>query len=280
MADDRTDDRELTLELARVLDVATTPAALAPLFDSAPELVEWSLNAAGDARGTLRASVWTRDRDRAARTLAALAPEHVAIREQLAIGDEFEGIGLALRPGAAPAVRWWQLADDGAALAESALRAWPQHAAELTALLADAGGAHACTAVGAELPGRETLYVRLADPEVAVRVLARARVPVSRAANLFWKGICGLEPGGRPWPQVWAGRSFGPAGGWKFYYFARGDELRRTDEVLLAAAGASDATRAAWTRVRDATGGPCLQLLGLVIRDAHPAGFTVYLARF
>ncbi|MDQ3368468.1 MAG: hypothetical protein M3680_23830, partial [Myxococcota bacterium] len=147
-----------------------------------------------------------------------------------------------------------------------------------------------CTAVGIEARTaggadagddhrRHTIYARLGDPASAVRVLEAARVPVTAAANLFWKGICGLEPGGRAWPKVWAGRSLGTDGGWKFYYFARGDELRRTDAVLLAAVRAAPALHAAWQQLSAATGGPCVQLIGLTIRDHQPPAFSVYLAR-
>jgi len=261
-------DRALTLELASTLGVAVDDAALAPLFAIQPELVEWSINAAADPRGTLRVAAWSRDRAR-----VVLPPAHAALREQLLCGDDFEGLGLALHADRPPALRWWLLASDGAELAARARATWPAHA-ELDALLAAAGGDRACTAVGAELPGRATVYVRLPDPEAAVRVLELARVPVSASANLFWKGICGLEPGGRPWPKVWAGRSVGSDGGWKFYYFARGDELRRTDAVLLEAVGASPELR----RACAAVGNPAIQLIGLTVRDAP--SFTVYLARF
>jgi len=264
-------DRALTLELASTLGVAVTDDALAPLFALAPELVEWSINAGPDPRGTLRVAAWTRDRARVARVIP---PEHAAMRDHLLCGDDFEGLGLALHPDQPPAARWWLLASEGAELAARARAAWPHHAAELAALLAAAGGDHALTAVGAELPGRETAYVRLADAAAAVRVLELAQVPVSRQANLFWKGICGLEPGGRAWPQVWAGHSIGRAGGWKFYYFARGDELRRTDAVLLDAVGAAPELRAACALVG---GNAAIQLIGLTVRD-RPS-FTVYLGR-
>ena len=275
------DDHEITRELAAAIGVPDTIDALAPLIELAPELVEWSINGDADPRGTLRISAWTKDRTRAAAAMAKLAPDHVSVRERL-LGDDFEGIGLALREHAPASVRWWALTDDGVAMAERAHESWPEHAAEIDTLLAAAGGPHACTAVGIETSPahqRRTVYVRLADPTIAVRVLELAGVVVTRATNLFWKGICGLEPGGREWPKVWAGRSFGSDSGWKFYYFARGDELRRTDEVLLEAVQAGPAVRRGWACVRAATGGPCVQLLGLTIRPDVAPAFTAYLAR-
>src|SRR5690606_35904321 len=104
-------------------------------------------------------------------------------------------------------------------------------------------------------------------------------VTVSRPVNLFWKGLLGLEPGGRSWPKVWVGRSIGEGGGWKFYYFARGDELRRTDEVLLDAIGAGPELAASWQLMRSITSGPWIQLIGLTIPEGGPRSFTAYLAR-
>jgi hypothetical protein len=274
------DDRELTRQLAGAVGV-DAPAELATLFDLGPELVEWSINSGPDPRGALRVSAWTRDRGRAAAALARLAPGHVATREQL-LDDDYEGLGLALRAGSPPSVRWWALADEGVRMADKARAHWSAHEGAIEALLAAVGGPHACTAVGIEASARhrrETVYVRLATPAAAIRVLELAAVPVTKATNLFWKGICGLEPGGRPWPKVWAGRSFGSDAGWKFYYFARGDDHRRTDEVLLAAIDAPPALRHAQELVRAVTSGPCVQLLGLTIRTGRAPTFTVYLAR-
>ena len=277
------DDLALTVQLAATMNVPTSGAELAPLFAIEPELVEWSLNSAHDPRGVLRVSAWTRDRWRAARALEALAPDRVAMREVLVDLDEYEGVGLALRAGEAPSVRWWAFASEGEKMAARALAAWPAHAPVIDDLFATVGGPHTCVAVGLETSGdhrRETIYARLPDAAAAIRVLEVARVRVSREANLFWKGLCGLEPGGRSWPKVWVGRSVGAHPGWKFYYFARGDELRRTDEVLLAAVEASPELRASWEVLRgDVPDRPCIQLIGLTIPEERPPAFTVYLGR-
>jgi hypothetical protein len=277
------DDRALTGELAAIAGVPVAGAELDALFGFAPELTEWSVNAAEDRRGTLRASVWTKDRRAAEAVVERFAPAQRAAREAL-VGHDFEGVGLALRGDGRSSFRWWSLADDGAALAERARRVWPQHAAEIEAVLAAAGGTYACAGVGLEVAGtalRHTVYAELRQPSAALHVLELAGVVVSQPANLFWKGIVGLEPGGRPWPRVWVGRSFGPAGGWKFYYFSRGDELRRSDEVLLDAVSASPEARGVWARLRTVSPGPCIQLIGLTFPDAGGApSFTTYLARF
>lgn len=275
------DDRALTAELAAAAGVQVTAGELDALFGFAPALTEWSVNAAADRRGALRASLWTQDRDATARVVERFAPGELATRRALA-GDDFEGVGIAMRGDGRSSFRWWALADDGAALAARARRTWPEHGAAIDAMLAAAGGAHACAAVGLEAAAaavRRTVYAELRRPEDAIRVLALARIPVSQPANLFWKGILGLEPGGRPWPRVWVGRSFGPAGGWKFYYFARGDELRRSDEVLLDAVSASPAARGVWERLRAAAGGPCVQLVGLTFPEDGSPSFTTYFAK-
>lgn len=280
---DRVDDFALTMRLAEAMNVPAAAPELASLFEVAPELVEWSINSAHDPRGTLRMSVWTRDRMRAARALHVLAPDRIAMRDLLVDPEEYEGVGLALRAGEPPSVRWWSFASEGEQMAERARIAWPDHAPMMDELFAAIGGPHTCTAVGIESVGdhqRETIYARLPDAAAAIRVLELARVTVSRASNLFWKGLCGLEPNGREWPKVWVGRSVGAHPGWKFYYFARGDELRRTDEVLLAAVEASPELRASWQVLRDVVPDrPCIQLLGLTIPDGAPPTFTVYLGR-
>jgi hypothetical protein len=272
------DDRELTQRLAAASGVAASAAQLAPLFDLAPDLTEWSINPASDRRGTLRVSVWTRDRGAGAAALERLAPELCATRARL-IGDDYEGLGLALRTGEPATVRWWALATDGARMAARARAAWPEHAGEIDHLLAATGGPRTCAGAGVEDARRKTIYAELRRPEAALRVLELAQVRVSRAANLFWKGLLGLEPGGRPWPKVWVGRSIGDGGGWKFYYFARGDELRRTDEVLLAAIAAGPELEASWRLLGAVTPGPWVQLIGLTIPEGGEPSFTAYLAR-
>ena len=271
------------MQLAAAMDVPAPGPELAALFELAPELVEWSVNSVSDPRGTLRVSAWSRDRWRAARALELLAPDQTSIRELLVDAEEYEGLGLALRSGELPTVRWWSFASEGRAMAERARAAWPAHAAMIDELFATVGTEDACTAVGLESSGghqRETVYARLRDAATAIRVLELARVQVSRAANLFWKGLCGLEENGRTWPKVWVGRSIGAHPGWKFYYFARSDELRRSDEVLLAAVEAGPELQASWQVLRAAVPDkPCIQLIGLTIPDGLPPAFTVYLGR-
>ncbi|HWU89242.1 MAG TPA: hypothetical protein VN253_18375, partial [Kofleriaceae bacterium] len=157
--------------------------------------------------------------------------------------------------------------------------AWPQHAGELERLLAATGGPRTCAGAGIEGAQRQTVYAEVRTPEAAVRVAELARVRVTRATNLFFKGILGLEPGGRPWPKVWVGRSLGPGGGWKFYYFARGDELRRTDQVLLGAISAGPEQQEPWRLLRSIAPGPWIQLVGLTVPEDGPPSFTAYLAR-
>jgi hypothetical protein len=272
------DDRELTLRLAAAAGVDAALAHLAPLFDLSPELVEWSVNPAADPRGTLRVSAWTKDRAAAAAALDRMAPELRAVRDRL-VGDDYEGLGLALRTGGAPSVRWWALTSDGEAQAARVRAAWPEHAAELARLLEATGGPRTCAGAGVEAAARQTVYAELRTPAAAIRVAELAQVRVTRATNLFFKGILGLEPGGRPWPKVWVGRGLGAGGGWKFYYFARGDDLRRTDEVLLEAISAGPEQREPWRVLRSAGPGPWVQLVGLTVPEGGPPSFTAYLAR-
>jgi hypothetical protein len=271
-------DQELTLRLADASGASCTNEELAPMFSFPSELTEWSFNPLGDARGTLRVSVWTRDTDAIRR---GLGPEVSALRDTLAPHAEYEGLGFAYRADAPPTMRWWALANHDETMAAAAANAWPQDREEQTALLASTGGPHTCTAVGIEdgPAPRRTIYASLRSPAAALRVLELASVTVSKEANLFWKGIVGLVPGGRPWPKLWVGRSFGLGGGWKFYYFARGDEYRRSDEVLLDAIGAGPQLMKSWRLLRDDSPGPVVQLIGLTCRgDAAPT-FTAYLAR-
>jgi hypothetical protein len=276
------DDRALTSLLAAAAHVQASPDELDAVFAVRPALTEWSLNPAADRRGALRVSLWTKDRPAAVGVVERFAPALLPIRDAL-VGEELEGVGLALRGAGPSSFRWWTFADDGAALAARARRAWPADVATTDAVLGAAGGAHTCAAVGVEVTAtgeRHTIYAELRTPASAIQVLELAAVPVSQPANLFWKGIVGLEPGGRPWPRVWVGRSVGPAGGWKFYYFARGDELRRTDEVLLDAVSAGPDTREVWAHLRGAVGGPCVQFVGITFPDDRGApSFTTYLAR-
>ncbi|HEY0992577.1 MAG TPA: hypothetical protein VGD80_36235 [Kofleriaceae bacterium] len=275
------DDRALTEQLVAAARVQVTKGELDALFSFTPELTEWSMNAAGDRRGTLRTSVWTKDRGAARAVVERFAPGFGAMRDGL-VGEDFEGVGLAMRGDGRSSFRWWALADERAALAERARRAWPEQGEMIESLLAATGGPATCAAVGVEIGEageRRTLYAELRTPERALRVLELARIVVSQPANLFWKGIVGLDAGGQRWPRVWVGRSVGPGGGWKFYYFARGDELRRTDEVLLDAVSASAELGEVWMRVRATTHRPCVQLIGLTFHSDSSPSFTTYLSR-
>jgi hypothetical protein len=271
------DDRRTTLELAAALGVDAIGEPLATLCSLPSELTEWSVNP-GAARGTLRVSAWTMDRTLASTTLARLAPDCVPLRDAL-IADDYEGLGLAFRDGEPPSVRWWGLAADGAALARRVEVAFPEHRDELARLLAATGGAHTACGLGLEAHRRATLYAQLRTPAVAVAVLEHARVVASPPARWFFRELLGLGPeASRPWPKLWVGRSIGCTGGWKFYYFARGDELRRTDAELLDAIAAGPGLRAAWRLLRAHADVPWIQLLGLTIIDEQPPSFTAYLA--
>src|ERR1044071_5201126 len=114
------DDRALTEELAAAARVQVARAELDALFSFTPELTEWSLNAATDRRGALRTSLWTKDRGAAAAVIERFVPRFGAMREAL-VGDDFEGVGLALRGGPS-SFRWWALASDGERLAQNARR--------------------------------------------------------------------------------------------------------------------------------------------------------------
>jgi hypothetical protein len=272
-------DRELTVRLATVTGV--DPGDLDPLFTLPSKLTEWSVNAGDDPRGALRVSVWTDDRDAAGAVVDQVAPAIRADRDRL-IGGELEGLGLAFHRGAPPTFRWWELADDGDALAARVTGCWPEHADAAGALFDLGGGPYTCAAVGVEVAGtrrRATVYAEVRSAAACLRILEHARVPVTRATNLLFKGILGIAPGGRSWPKVWVGRSVGDAGGWKFYYFARGDEARRTDPVLLDAIDAGPALLESWRILGEVYPGPRVQLLGLTLRDDGSApSWTAYLA--
>ncbi|HTR49327.1 MAG TPA: hypothetical protein VMJ10_01390 [Kofleriaceae bacterium] len=270
----------MTDRLAAAVGIAASADVLAPLFAFTPVVTEWSFNAgnAGSARGAFRVSTWTGDHAAARAALARIAPDQLALRDSL-VADDLEGVGLAFRAGEPATGRWWALVRDGEAAASRAIAAWPELAPEIDGVLRAAGGRHALVAVGIEAARRATIYVELHAASDALRVLELARIPVSQSANLFFKGVLGLEPGGRRWPRVWAARSIGQDGGWKFYYFARGDEQRRTDEVLLDAVRATAEQQAAWRLLREDARLPVVQHVGLAFVAAAPPAFTVYLAR-
>jgi hypothetical protein len=228
-------------------------------------LTEWSINDLDDPRGALRVAVFTEHRRAAGETLAKLVPG--AQRYPV---DDLEGVGLAFRPGQPASVRWYGLAKDNAALA-ARLPADPR----LDALWAATGGPGTCAAVGLELGAspRTTVYAAVRSPEAFVRVLELAQIPVSQRANLFAKGILGLEPGGRSFPRVWVARSL-DTDAWKLYYFARGDDDRRTDEVLLDAVQAGPHLYAAWRIL----GAPTVQLVALAFARGAEPRWTTYLA--
>lgn len=270
------DDWALTRALAAELGV-DAGEQLAVLAALPSELTEWSINSEA-SRGTLRVSVWSKDRHAIADALARCAPGCLAERAAIA-ADDHEGLGLAMRAGEPPSVRWWGLTRDGGALAARVGAAWPQHRDELERLVGVLGGASPLCGVGLEANRRATLYAELRTPAAAIAVLEEARVLASGPARWFFRALLGLgDEAARPWPKVWVGRSVGIGGGWKFYYFARGDELRRTDDELLAAIAADAALCAAHARLRAYRTTPWIQLIGLTVVDERPPSFTVYLA--
>src|SRR5262245_8850081 len=145
------DDRGLTEELAVAARVQVTGAELDGLFSFAPELTEWSMNAAADRRGALRVSAWTKDRGAARGVVERFAPGFGGMRDGL-VGGDFEGVGRAMRGEGRSSFRWWALADEGAALAERTRRAWSEHGEMIESLLAATGGPATCAAVGVEIP--------------------------------------------------------------------------------------------------------------------------------
>jgi hypothetical protein len=274
------DDRQRTLALAAAVGVALRDDDLAPLYAMPVALTEWSINDVDDPRGALRVSVWTEDHRGAGDVVARLAPAFAGDRERL-LGDDVEGIGLALRTGSPTTLRWWTLANDGDALARRARAFWPERAAVLDQLWRAAGGDYTCCALGVELGDRPraTAYAQVRTPHALVRLLELAAIPVSRRANLFVKGVLGVEPGGRPWPKVWVGRAL-DTDAWKLYYFARGDDHRRSDAVLLDAIDAGPHMMDAWRTLAasDPAQPAWIQLLGLRAGGGASPRWTAYLA--
>lgn len=279
-------DLERTTLVASALGIPAPRDRLQALFDTVPPaLVEWSVNALDDPRAGLRVTSFSEDR---AAVRAALSHFEAGpcLSVQLQLPDEgMEGVGLALSANAPPRVRWYRFAPvaDGARLADAAALALPELLAAREQLHAACGSANLCTCLGMEADDagamRSTLYFHVTGARVAIALLEQIGVLPTLEANLFFKGLLGLDPARRrPWPKVWVGRSVGAAGGWKFYYFARGELDRPSDEVLLDAVAAGPPVRAAF-RALSPERGPRVQLLGITFPDdgSNPR-WTVYLA--
>ena len=279
-------DIRLTGELATIAGAPAPPQATALLDALEPALTEWSLNDEGDPRGALRFGSWTGDHACAEQVLRAHGQERACeLRARLPL-DDMEGLGLAWSAGRPATFRWWLLApSDGTALCDAVVNGCAELADATRALAAPCSAAR-CTAVGLELgleDGallRSTIYFAVYDPRTAIAVLERIGCPPSPPARAFFQGLCGLDPERRrPWPKVWVGRSVGVGGGWKVYYFARGDVPRPGDDALLALASAADVVRRAAACVRAAGAGSAVQLLGLTFLEGAPEPtWTPYLA--
>jgi hypothetical protein len=288
-------DAELTLRLGAALGIELDRPVLDTLFRGlAPVLTEWSINAADDPRGHLRFGSWVAPGDAAlAEAVRALGgPACVELAQQVP-HDDLEGVGLAFRAGARPCFRWWQLCRPGAGegLLAAARSAWGETvpAAELDELSEICGGARRASALGIEAVDgdvvRRTVYFSVLSPWVAVRLLERIGAVSTAPAQRFFRDLLGMDGGAqRGWPKVWIGRSVGHGGGWKFYWFARGDLARPTDSELLDVVGAGPGARAAHAAFAAETPAtPLIQLVGLTFPGGAPADapptWTLYLAR-
>lgn len=288
--------REVTHRLAQVMGLggASWQAGVDALFAALePEMTEWSLNAADDPRGELRVACWSRDAVRVRDAMVRVEqPFAQALCSAVAGASEYQGIGVAASQSL-QTFRWWALSRryGGENLARVASQAGAELAAELDVLARSVGGMSQVRAVSAEGLGemslRHTIYASLPRPEVAVRLLEHIGCPVTLRGNLFFKALLGLEPGrSRPWPVVWAGRSVGASSGWKFYYFARRDPYRVSDEAILDLVDAGSQLQAAWHVLSDAATPAerqrgLVQFVGLTMLDALPDAeprWTVYMA--
>lgn len=246
-----------TLALARRLGVPVDADGLTRLVAAHPWiLAEWSINAAGDPRGRLRLSLWTR--------AGAAGPV-----PGLPAGG-IDGFGFAL--GEARATRrWYREASPGFGdtLYAAVIRALPQLAAPAAALVEAAGRPLHYGAVGLELDGgavrRATAYVSPPDRAALRRML--------RVAGL--EGLDDTFPRGAfdgpSWARVYVARSVGEAGGWKLYYGARNHLDRVPNDVLLATAGVEDPRGELGAAGR-------VQVLGLNVGDDGRRSWTAYFA--
>jgi hypothetical protein len=290
-------DAELTLRLGAALGIELDRPALETMFRGLePILTEWSINATDDPRGHLRLGSWVAPGNaalgEAMRELGG--PGCVELARQVP-HDDLEGIGLAFRAAARPCFRWWQLARPGAGegLFAAARAAWDDSgvpAAEMDELAERCGGPRRATALGIEAVDgdvvRRTVYFSVLSAWTAVRLLERIGVFATTPAQQFFRGLLGMD--GRAahgWPKLWIGRSFGQGGGWKFYWFGRGDLAPPSDAALLDLIDAGPGARAAYAALAADTtaGAPLVQLVGLTFRDGAPPdappGWTLYLAR-
>lgn len=291
------DDAALTLGLGAALGLEVDQAALDTLFRGLePILTEWSINAADDPRGHLRFGSWVEPGNPAlAGAVRALGGPACARLASQVPHDDLEGVGLGFRAGARPRFRWWQLARPGAgeglfAAARAAWSASDAEAADLDDLAERCGGPRRATALGIEASDgalvRRTVYFSVLSAWTAVRVLERVGAVATAPARRFFRDLLGIDGGAaRGWPKVWIGRSFGPGGGWKFYWFARGAVARPSDAALLDLVGAGPDAHAAYAAFAAdmPAGAPLAQLVGLTFRDHAPPDapptWTLYLAR-
>ena len=279
---------QITEQLGRTLGLSVDRPRLRRLEDAlSPSLADWSLRLG--PRPGARVILGGPDPQSTAQALTIEGDEPLQRLHRMLRVDGEVGLGLSLG-GAGPAdgLRYYRVVppEQGYELYLCAREALPARTDDATALASICGGGR-CTALSAR-SGPDgvqelALYFAVADPPTLIRILERAMLPVSTRANLFFKGILGLDPeGGRPWPKLWVAR--GRSGGWRFLYLSRGDPHRRTDAVLL---DATEAGEPAWA-ARDLLVGaaeiparpsPLIQAVGLKFEvDQTYPSWTLHLS--
>ena len=283
---------DLAVDLSRVLGVDAPSDLIAEVDDILqPVLTEWSLNGDANVRGRLRYGSWTENPTACERALEHLGAGGIQALRSAIRGTGSEAIGMGLSPRSAQRLRWWRLVEDdeGGAMAQDILAYEPSLQSDYDLMVAATGHADWCCAVGcASVDGavsRSTLYFELPTPASVLPILEHIGCPASLRANQFFRGLLGLDKGRRlPWPKVWVGRSVGAGGGWKFYYFARKEPTRVSDDVLIGLCGETNRTPYnCFRRVAcgEDTATPVIQIVGLSFLDGHSHDmphWTMYLA--
>ena len=283
---------DLATDLGRVLDIEVPGDLITEVDDiMQPVLTEWSINGDASVRGRLRYGSWTNDPTACERALDHLGAGGIQAMRSAICGRGSEAIGFGLAPRTKQRLRWWRLVEgeEGRAMAEDVVAYEPLLDSDYELMARATGHPDWCSAVGcASIDGqvsRTTLYFELPTPESVVPILEHIGCPPSLRANQFFRGLLGLDKGRRrPWPKVWVGRSVGAGGGWKFYYFARKEPTRVSDELLIRLSGETNRTPYnCYRRVAcgDDTRTPVIQIVGLSILDGRVAQaphWTLYLA--